>query len=502
MKPPSRNQAIGLSFKPRNKKLIRLNNHDHHLHFIGIGGAGMSPLALIMANRGYSVSGSDQITGNGLKELAEQGINVFPGQSARNITCLGRETNKTIIVVISTAIPEENPELKAAKETKTTIWHRSDLLAVLISSQDSVAIAGSHGKTTTSTFLTTLLKKSGEGPTAVVGGKVPCIKKHEYSGKGKLLIAEADESDGTLIKFKPELGVITNIDLDHTDYYPNIDSLIKTMTIFGDNCKELLVNYDCPNLKNTFPNAKSWSIKTIENINYSAIPIKIESNKITAKIYEEGEEIGTILMPIPGIHNLSNAIAAIAVCRLKNIKFKKIKNIISELSFPARRFEFRGTWQDRYIVDDYAHHPTEIKNTLSMAKIMLVKDQTFFPKQPERLFVVFQPHRYSRTKIFLHDFADSMEEADAIILAPIYSAGENKIKDIDINQIGKLIKTKHPNIEVYLADSLQNVTELINTFSKKNDLIACIGAGDINTIWERLQDLQNPKEWTSKTFAA
>ena len=453
----------------------------------------MSGLALIMVDRGYSVSGSDNSPTKRLKELAEQGIKVFPDQSARNAACLSQETEKTVIAVISSAIPDQNPELKLFKKNGVKVWHRSDLLAELINYQNSIAIAGSHGKTTTSTFLTTFLKFSGEDPTAIIGGKVPCLKSNAYSGQGKLIIAEADESDGSLIKLKASLGIITNIELDHTDYYKDLDALIATMRNFAENSKELLVNYDCEIIKKYFPECNSWSIKTIKGISFAAIPKNINGHKIEAIIYEKEKNIGEITIPIPGLHNLSNAIAAIAACRLKGIEFEQIKTIIPNLKTPDRRFDFRGIWEGRYIVDDYAHHPTEIKKTLSMARLMIDKKQFLFKGQPQRLFVVFQPHRFSRTKHFLHEFAIATKDADCIVLAPIYGAGEDAIKNIHINSLGNEIKKLYPNIELLIANDLNHITKLIKTHSKENDLIACIGAGNINTIWDSLKILPTNK---------
>ncbi len=446
----------------------------------------MSALASLLANRGYSISGSDQKQPSNIEKLISEGIEVFTSQVPENIKKIYSKFSLPPIIVVSTAIPKNNPELNAAQECNLKIIHRSDILADLIEKQSSIAVAGTHGKTTTSTFLTTLLAAANQDPSAVIGGLVPYYQSNSHAGKGKLLIAEADESDGSLIKFKPRIGIITNLELDHADYYQDIKELIKTMQLFANSCNFVLANYDCMTLRKHFKPEAWWSISTKEYVDFAALPLEIDGNLSTANIYEKSKLIGEVTIPLPGIHNLSNAIAAIAACRINGIPFNTIKECLPFIKAPSRRFEFRGAWRGRQVVDDYAHHPSEIKATIKTAKLMINSGKSTLPKAPQRLISVFQPHRYSRTKEFLNEYAVSFKDSDLILLAPIYSAGEAPINGVSSEALAKAIRKHLPNHPVYVANSLDDLTILIKKYTYKDDLILMMGAGDINNSWEKL----------------
>ena len=277
----------------------------------------MSALAMILAKSGYSISGSDNKKSSIIKELAANNINIFENQKEENIDKIIKviNKNKKTLVVISSAIPEDNLELNRAKKYNLEIKHRSEILSWLIDQNNSIIISGSHGKTTTSTYITTILSLANKHPTAVIGGIVPLYKKNYNIGNRKLLIAEADESDGSLIQFKPNIGVITNIELEHVDHYKNLEDLIKTMKNFASNCKCLIGNADCKNIKKHI-NASTWfSTKTIDNIDFALIPKESNGCEISAEYYEQEMFIDLIKIPIPGIHNLSNTIAAIELLK-------------------------------------------------------------------------------------------------------------------------------------------------------------------------------------------
>ena len=446
----------------------------------------MSALALILAKRGYIISGSDPKNSPTVEELKAVGVEIFNQQTPGNISALLNKGAQPPIVVVSTAIPTSNPELKAAKQAELAIWHRSDVLAELIEQQPSIAIAGSHGKTTTSTVLTTLLAKAGEDPTAVIGGVVPCFSSNGHAGQGRFLVAEADESDGTLVKFRAELGVITNIELDHTDHYANLDELIQTMRRFGLGSGQLLANRDCPILSEHFEASSWWSVTSAESADFAALPIAIEGDQTIADFYEGGALVGQIKLPLPGLHNLSNALAAIAACRLMGLSLKQLQRGLSELSPPGRRFDFRGTWEGRQIVDDYAHHPSEVRATLAMARLMVKTGKSPLPSPPKRLVVVFQPHRYSRTEEFLNDFAIALGAADDLLLAPVYGAGESPIDGANSQCLANTVKNLHPELSVDVATSLDELTKMVQRKSRSGDLILAMGAGDVNTLWRRL----------------
>ncbi len=466
-------------------------NINQRIHFIGIGGIGMSGLALILAKRGFQVSGSDKGRNTSIEDLKAAGVRIFDIQAKENINQMLKSNELKPLIVVSTAIPPQNPELEAAIKANLEIWHRSDLLAELINKQRSIAIAGTHGKTTTSTLITTLLALNKQDPSAVIGGFVPYFNSNCHAGKGKLLIAEADESDGTLVKFKPSLGLITNIELDHTNHYKNIEEVIKTMQDFGKGCDRLLGNYDCQLIRENFNPFAWWSIETKKNVDFAALPVALEGNKTIANIYEKEQLIGQINIPLPGLHNLSNSIAAIAACRIEGISFNKLKEVIAYIKTPKRRFEYRGTWHGRHLVDDYAHHPSEIKATISMSKLMIDKKNSPLPTPPKRLLIIFQPHRFSRTGEFIKEFAAALGKADLIILTPVYSAGEIPIMGSNSNDLQKEIKNINPKLEIKLANSLDELPEVIKKVSLKDDLILTMGAGDINTLWDRLMKTQN-----------
>ena len=451
----------------------------------------MSALALILHRKGYSVSGSDQKKSSCIDKLISNGITIFKSQSAINILTIKNDNQLTPLIVISSAIPKTNPELRAAKNAELEIIHRSDLLALLIKSQSSIVVSGTHGKTTTSTFIATFLGLSKQDPTAIIGGLMPLYDSNAYSGKGKLLVAEADESDGTIIKFKSHIGLITNLELDHTNHYSNINSLIKTMKQFSNNSDILLSNYDCKILRDHFKSSIWWSNKTTQGVEFAAIPYSITGGQTNANFYESGKLIGEINFPIPGLHNLSNLTGAIAACRLAGISFDRLNELICQLKSPMRRFQFRGIWNNRQIVDDYAHHPSEIKATLDMAKLMINSQVSLLPRPPQRIVSVFQPHRFTRTRDFLEDFAKSLLSSDLIILAPIFDAGETPIDGINSEVLGNIIKTRNPNSSIYVANSFNHLINLIKINTQEGDLILNMGAGDINNVWSRLKFLKD-----------
>ena len=457
------------------------------IHFIGVGGIGMSALAMILAKKGYSVSGSDSKNSSILEDLRASGINIFKKQEANNIDeILKLKNNNEIFIVTSSAIRENNLELKRALKYNLSIKHRSEILALMINQNDSIVVSGSHGKTTTSTYIATIITLANKNPTAVIGGIVPIYEKNYNVGDGKLLIAEADESDGSLVNFNPNIGIITNIELEHVDHYKNLEELIKTMTIFADNCKYLVGNYDCQNIRKNIKACHWFSTKNIKNIDFALIQEESNGCETIAKYYEQGVFIDLIKIPIPGKHNLSNSIAAIAGCRLTGLDFKTIKKGIEKLKLPERRFDYKGLWKNRIIVDDYAHHPSEIDAAISMASLMINTENNIFPISPNRLVIIFQPHRFTRTKKFEKDFAKSLIKSDLIFIMPVYSAGEDKIKGINNHSLAYLMKKINTDKNIYTPNNNQELINLLKEKTKPKDLILLMGAGNINMIWDNL----------------
>ena len=445
----------------------------------------MSALARILADRAHPVTGSDPRDNATVRQLKELGVGVYPEQNAKTIQAITASGQKPIVVV-SSAIQETNEELVQARVAGLTIWHRSDLLAALIAEQPSIAVAGSHGKTTTSTLITTLLVKANEDPTAVIGGIVPCLKSNGHAGRGRLLVAEADESDGSLVKFEAHLGVLTNLELDHTDHYSDLNDLITTLQRFADGCGRVLANRDCPILRKHFQPDCWWSVTSHEGVDFAALPLQLDGDRCLARFYEAGQAVGDFTLPMPGLHNLSNATAALAACRMEGIPFQQLIPGLDALQPPGRRFDLRGTWEGRHIVDDYAHHPSEVKATLSMAQLMVSSGRSPLPSPPQRLLAVFQPHRYSRTQEFLEAFAGALQNCDALLLAPIYGAGEKPLAGVCSRTLADRIRQLKPELNVTVAENLDHLTELVRTHSRREDLVLAMGAGDVNGLWTRL----------------
>ncbi|MEB3260300.1 MAG: UDP-N-acetylmuramate--L-alanine ligase [Cyanobacteriota bacterium] len=467
-------------------------DRDQPLHFVGVGGIGMSALAGILVERGFSVSGSDPKSSPVLRSLAARGVRVFSEQSAATIQHLLADSGPPPLVVLSSAVRQSNPEVAAALRHGLRLCHRSDVLAALINSQPSIAVAGSHGKTTTSTLIATLLEAAGQDPTAVIGGIVPAFESNGRQGAGRLLVAEADESDGSLVKFRPSLAVLTNIELDHTDHYPDLASLIATLRRFAEGSTTLLANRDCPVLRDHFHAGAWWSIEQTEGVTYAALATLERGDGTEADFYENGVRVGRLDVPLPGRHNLSNVTGALAACRLEGVPFDDLRRAIGDLRAPGRRFDCRGLWHDRIVVDDYAHHPSEVAATLSMARLMVESGRSPLPSQPRRLLAVFQPHRYSRTAQFLGEFARALALADRVIVAPLYSAGEAPIEGVSSEALAAAVQAIAPSLPVQAASSLDQLTDQVAALSEPGDLVLAMGAGDVNSLWERLGTHDDP----------
>ncbi|MEB3307785.1 MAG: UDP-N-acetylmuramate--L-alanine ligase [Cyanobacteriota bacterium] len=465
---------------------------DRHqpLHFIGVGGIGMSALAGILAERGVPVSGSDPREGGGLERLRRLGVRVFLEQNAATVAAIRSGISRPPIVVISSAVPTTNPELLEARRQGLQIVHRSDVLAALIKAQPSIAVAGTHGKTTTSTLITTLLLATSQDPTAVIGGLVPAFGSNGRHGRGRLLVAEADESDGTLVKFRPDLAVLTNLELDHTDHYPNLEALIATLQRFGRGAARLLANADCPILRKHFQPSGWWSIRHSEGVDFAAIPREQRGDGTSADYFESGVLLGRIEVPLPGLHNLSNAVAAMAACRLEGVGFEELRLALVQLRTPGRRFDYRGCWHGRQVVDDYAHHPSEVAATLDMAQLMQRTGRSPLPRPPQRIVAVFQPHRYTRTAEFMQGFAQALSRADSVLLAPLYAAGESPIPGVDSQALANEIQRLSPRLKVEISSSLVSLAQQLVRTTLDGDLILAMGAGDVNTLWDHIQPLQ------------
>ena len=451
-------------------------------HFIGIGGIGMSALAHVLAGRGLPVSGSDLRLSRITQRLEEKGAYIFNQQQAENISFFtnlhGGESTQLPQVVCSTAIGENNLEFKEAQALGCPIFHRSDILAAIMNERKGIAIAGTHGKTTTSSLTGYLLWKAGIDPTIIIGGEVSDWGGNAYEGKSDYVVAEADESDGSLVKLSSYIGAITNIELDHPDHYSSLDQIVAIFEQFAAKCNTVIGCLDCPTVRDRIKPEIGYSLDPDSGADYVAINITEAAEGMTAEIIERGESLGFLRVPLLGLHNLSNALAAIAIARRLGVSFESIAQHLPHFSGAARRFDYRGLHNEILFVDDYAHHPTEIAATLSAAEIQ--RSSRLPSGTPRKVVAVFQPHRYSRASTLLDEFSVAFESADRVVVTDIYSAGEANTSGITGEQVKEAIAQNNPNTE-YQA-SLEDVTRSLSTTLRPGDIVVFLTAGNLNQI--------------------
>ncbi len=458
-------------------------------HFIGIGGIGMSALAYILAERDLPVSGSDLRSTHITRRLAKVGATIFDSQTSNNLDFLATQgAFFSPQVVCSTAIDPNNQEYRACRDRGYPIYHRSDLLAALIADYQSIAVAGTHGKTTTSSLIGYVLLQGGLDPTVIIGGEVDAWGGNARSGRSNVLVAEADESDGSLVKYTAKIGVITNIELDHTDRYQNLAEVVKIFQTFASQCETIVACIDCENTQKLlelegFPSI-SYSIDPEKDADYTAKNVSYHSSETVAEIWEKGQLLGRLRSPLLGKHNLSNALATVAVGRERGLSFEVISDAISNFEGAKRRFEVRGSVNNITLVDDYAHHPSEIRVTLAAARLQIDG------LSRKRLIAVFQPHRYSRTATFLAEFAAAFEDADLVIVTDIYSAGETNFNNISGATVASAISARHKkNKNVLYHPSDNDLNELLQENLRPGDLVLFLGAGNLNQTIPKLIDL-------------
>ena len=443
-------------------------------HFLGIGGIGMSAIAHILAHRKLPVSGSDLKLSHITDRLTAMGAHVFSSQDAENLSYF--HGSQLPQVVCSTAITTQNPEYAAALKLGCPIFHRSDVLAGLIAEYKGISIAGTHGKTTTSGLVGYLLLKAGLDPTVIVGGEVSAWQGNARAGNGPYLVAEADESDGSLVKFNSYIGVLTNIEHDHPDHYKDLAQVIDVFQTFVSRSEIVIGCIDCPVVRDQIRPAISYSIDRALGATYSVDEISYTANGTHAKLWEKGRCLGPIHVSLLGSHNLSNALAAIAVARHLGADIASIQDGLSSFGGAKRRFEVRGEANGIRFVDDYAHHPSELQVTLAAARL-----QAGDRNAPNhRIVAFFQPHRYSRTLTFLPEFAKSFVNADVVIITDIYSAGEENISNITGQQLADLISRSQAN--VYYRPTLDAVRAFLPEVLRPGDIAIFLGAGNLNQV--------------------
>ena len=448
------------------------------IHFIGIGGIGMSGLAQIMKNMGFKIQGSDLYRNKNTDRLIKLGIKVFYGHRKKNL-------KKATIVVISSAIKNNNNELKEARRKKISVFKRGDMLANIVSLKKNIIITGSHGKTTTTSLVANILVEAGLDPTVINGGVINSFKNNAQLGKGEWAVIESDESDGSFLKLPVTYSIVTNIDREHLDYYGNFEKLKKSFHKFiektpsfgksiicidNNNLKFLI--YKCKN-KNFLTygfnkNANYQIVNVNKNKNYSLFDINVKNSK--NKIYK----IKKIKINLLGDHNISNATAAMAIALNLGIKINIIKKALKKFLGIQRRFTKVFSIKKREFFDDYAHHPTEIKAVIKGAR------QVY---KTRKIICVFQPHRYSRVKVLKKEFASSFKSSDTVILCPVYSAGEKIKYNFNQDNFSKLI-SKKSKIQVVNVANQQELKNYIRKNLIDDEMVICMGAGSISS-WIR-----------------
>lgn len=444
------------------------------IHFVGIGGIGMSGIAEILHNLNYQVTGSDIRESETIRHLRSLGMKVSIGHNAGNVA-------NPHVVVISSAISPDNPEVKAAKQKAIPVIPRAEMLAELGRLKYGVLVAGAHGKTTTTSLLATILAEGGLDPTIVIGGKLKAIGGNARLGQGDYIVAEADESDGSFLKLNPTIGVITNIDKEHLDFFKDVGELKKAFLKFANKIPfygTAVVCLENDHTKEIIP----FIERKIITYGYSAdadfYPKNISSSgrKMVFEAFFKNDYLDTFTIPIPGLHNVLNSLAAIAVSLELQIPVTVINKALGNFSGIQRRFELKGEFKGVKIFDDYGHHPTEIKATLSAARGCF---------KESRLIVVFQPHRYTRTRDLIDEFAESFYEADLLYLMDIYPAGEPPIKGVHSEDLLKKFK-KCGQRNLYYIPQRDELIDHLKKTANEGDIIITLGAGDVYKIGEEL----------------
>jgi UDP-N-acetylmuramate--alanine ligase len=444
-----------------------------HIHFVGIGGIGMSGIAEVLLNLGYKVSGSDMKATDTTDRLKSLGGEIFIGHLAENITT-------PHVVVISSAVKPDNVEVVAAREKQIPVIPRAEMLAELMRLKYGVAIAGAHGKTTTTSMVSTVLAAGGIDPTVVIGGKLNSLGTNAKLGQGEFLVAEADESDGSFLKLSPTIAVVTNIDAEHLDFYRDIDEIKAAFLTFINKVPFYGVAVLCldqPHIQALIPKVEkryqTYGMST--QADYQARDISLRPLGSTFRVLHHDQDLGMFELAVPGVHNISNSLASVAVARELDIDVETIRRALREFSGVQRRFQIKGEAGGILVVDDYGHHPTEVRATLAAAASGMER----------RVVVVFQPHRYTRTRHLLEEFFTAFNQADKLVVMDIYAAGEKPIPGISGQTLYEGIR-KHGHKDVtYFPDKEKLADHMVGVL-KKGDLMITLGAGDVWKIGEQV----------------
>jgi UDP-N-acetylmuramate--alanine ligase len=450
---------------------------DYHIHFVGIGGIGMSGIAELLLNLGYKVSGSDLKLSHITRRLEKKGAKVFQGHAKDQI-------QNTNVVVTSTAIAAENPEVIQAKALGLPIIPRAEMLAELMRIKYAIAVSGAHGKTSTTSMISQILNTAGLDPTVIIGGLLQGLDTNALHGSGEFIVAEADESDGSFLKYAPAIAAVTNIDLEHLDFYEGIEDIkdkfvqfINSVPFYG----LAILCLDNEHIQDILPRVKvrhlTYGLTAQSDL--QAREIRFEHGRAKFTVFSKEKRLGQILLNIAGQHNILNAMAGVATGLELNIPFKTIKQALEEIQGVKRRLEIKGKKKGITVMDDYGHHPTEI-----MATLTAVRES--YPDK--RVIVAFQPHRYSRTQALFDDFTRAFYQSDILLVLPIYAASEAPIDGVDSSFLVEGIRA-HGHKDVAIAPDFTQALSMITHKAKKGDMILTLGAGDVYTLGEKLVEI-------------
>jgi UDP-N-acetylmuramate--alanine ligase len=448
------------------------------IHFVGIGGIGMSGIAEVLYNLGYKVTGSDLKDSETTVRLKELGIKVYIGHKGENI-------DDAHVLVMSSAVSNDNPEVIEARRRSIPVIPRAEMLAELARLKHGILVAGAHGKTTTTSLISTILAHGGLDPTVVIGGRLKATGSNARLGQGEFLVAEADESDGSFLKLSPTIAVVTNIDREHMDFFKKMDSLKEAFLSFMNKVPFYGVSIVCvenEHLQGLLPNIhrRYLTYGFTHEAELRAENIRKGFMSVSFEVIYKGKNIGNFELPAPGIHNVLNSLAAIGVALVLKLDVSIIKDALKGFSGIQRRFEFKGEVDGIKIFDDYGHHPSEIRATLRA-----VKDGLINSHESGRLFVLFQPHRYTRTKDLMDDFSSSFNDADSLILLDIYSAGEKPIEGVSSATLGERIKKAGHGGVLYPENREEAIGHIISNM-RRGDIFLTLGAGDVWKIGDEI----------------
>ena len=455
-----------------------------HVHFVGIGGIGMSGIAELLANLGYVVTGSDEKRSEVTARLETLGIRVTQGHAAAHVE--GAD-----VVVVSSAVRSTNVETVEAGRRQIPVIPRAEMLAELMRLRFSIAVAGSHGKKTTTSMIALVLERAGLDPTAVIGGRLSAFGSNARLGKGELMVAEADESDRSFLKLFPTMAVITNIDAEHLDSYGGFDDLQQAFVDFANKVPfygAVVVCADDPHAAEVTPRmtrrVRTYGVESQADV--TAADVVFGAMTTTATIRRRpgaggagSERLGTLTLHVPGHHNLENALAAVTVGLELDLTFDQIASGLSQFHGAERRFEIRGEPNGILVVDDYGHHPTEMAAVLDAAR-----------RLDRRIIVAFQPHRYSRTAALLDRFGPALAGADHVVLTDIYAAGEDPIAGATIEHLASAIRGT-TTVSLDLVPRIDDVPEALARLARPGDVVITLGAGSIGGVADKLVALLN-----------